>query len=87
MTMLRHEYVDHVAALCMAQLATQLRGTIVPKMYADTARDALAYAEALADLRYPESRYDAAALPCGRGLMHDGECNGATQPHCRKVRP
>jgi hypothetical protein len=49
--MLRHEYVDHVAALCVAAAFgrdTRSDGPAVASV-------ALAYANALADLRYPEA--------------------------------
>ncbi len=75
---LRHEYVDHVAALALAGLTAECfrqsadrelqraRGEIGTRSSATPAQlaaDALAVANALADLRYPEAEAQARTAP------------------------
>ncbi len=64
--MVRHEYVDHVAALVAASLAPSYPPRLGGLDWTRIARDALAVAEALADLRYPEADAGAPRLENGK---------------------
>lgn len=83
--MLRDEYIDHVAALVCASIGRDYDPDHEDRTPSQLARDALAVATALADLRYPVATAPASAEgECGRYPDgHAGECNGHPRKGCR----